>query len=153
MTPSYVYVAYPRFVLDLRSGTYKSPSVPPPRPYRKMVVHSPNQFEVQRAAAAAAAANETAVNTAPDAATAAGVPPSVLAASTAASNAGAVRSAIEEEAQDTTETGDLLGGAHDFDVWHGDIPPGQRIQADIHTTGDERNQHFNVTTRRGISKE
>ena len=63
---------FPSFVLDLRSGTYKSPTVPPSRPYiRKMVVHSPNQFQVQRGAAAAAAAT----------AASQGVPPSVLALS------------------------------------------------------------------------
>ena len=111
-----------------------------------MVVHSPNQFEVQCTAAAAAAAAAATANT--DGAGAVpqptAVPPSVLAASRAAASAGAVRSAIE----DVAEEADLLGGDQDqgFGAWTGEVPSGRSIEADVHATGEEINS--NITTRR-----
>ena len=100
-----------------------------------MVVHSPNQFQVQRTAAAAAA-TAAATPVSPS------VPPSVLAASTdAAASAGAVRSAIEDVA--ATEDADLLGEAHGFDAWT--APPGQRVEAEVHSGREE--EHSNVTVR------
>ena len=120
---SCAYVAYP-VILDLRSGSRKSSSVPPPRPYKKraMVVHSPDKFEVQRAAAAAASAASLAPASTP---TPSDVPPSVLAtASSAATRAGLSAS--------TPATGDLLGTAHGFDAWHGTAPPDAQVLSLIH---------------------
>ena len=76
-----------------------------------MVVHSPDKFEVQRAAAAAAAA-------AP-AQTPGGVPPSVLASGTSTA------ASVSDE---------LL--ARDFDSWNGVHPP--TTQAQVHSGGEER---------------
>ena len=149
MTPSYVYVAcvyayvavLPSFsTLDLRSGHRKTPTVPPPRSRRAMVVHSPNQFEVQRTAAAAAAVAAANAQGPPDEQVQR--PADVLAVSNAAANASAVRSAIE----DVSEEADLLGGGQDFDVWTGGVATGRSIEADVHAAGDRINS--NVTTRR-----
>ena len=108
-----------------------------------MVVHSPNQFQVQRTAAAAAAAATAAAGAPADAATLQpDVPPSVRAAADAAANAAAVRSSIEDVAEEV----DLLGGGQDFDTWTGEVASGRSIEADVHAAKDEINA--NVTTRR-----
>ena len=99
-----------------------------------MVLHSPDKFEVQRAAAIAAQHGA--------------VPPAVLAAG-AAAGAGA------GDAQNTgtgVQTEDLLGDAatvHDFDNWTEEIPPGQ-VRADVHAAREDGDTgNVNVTTRRG----
>ena len=63
------------------------------------------------------------------------------------SQAGAVRSAIEDITGEQDTTTDLLGGAQDFDTWNGDIPPGQQIQAEIHSEKED-GVSANVTVRR-----
>ena len=113
--------------LDLRSGLYKSPSVPPPRrrhPAPDMVVHTPSKLEVLRQTAAerrAAAADD--------------VPASVRAAAPAAP--------AQALPADHPE-------ANEFDIWNGDTPPGLEIQAEIHPAlGD----HSNITTRRTVQRD
>ena len=135
-------------ILDLRSGAHKSPTVPPPRAYRKrtMVVHTPTKLEALRQSAAErrAAASESEV------------PPSVAAAAAAAAAAntadGAVDTVAVEVRQDPS-VDDLLSGGitHDFDAWDGDLPPGARTgitRAEVHGSAIE-DEHANVTTRKG----
>ena len=89
-----------------------------------MVVHSPNPFDVQRAAAAAAAAAQTG-----------NVPPAVLAAGAAA------------QPEPVVETEDLLGDNEDFEAWDTNVPPARRLHVDVHAEEDGHTD--NVTTRRG----
>ena len=102
-----------------------------------MVVHSPDKFEVQRAAQAAATAAADQAARQPQG----NVPPSVLGAGAAA--AAGSTTAVSTNAGDV----DLLGDEaveHDFDAWDGDNPPA-RHQALVHSGSD---QNPNVTTRR-----
>ena len=90
-----------------------------------MVVHSPDKFEVQRAAAVAAQQGNAGT-----------VPPAVLAAGAAEANVAA-----------EVDTGDLLGDATTVHDW--DQPPDRRVQVDVHAARGGEEQNINVTTRRG----
>ena len=57
-----------------------------------------------------------------------------------------MRSAIEDVAAAESLDADLLGETHDFDAWTGTVPPGQRVEAEVHS-GREEEEHANVTTR------
>ena len=99
-----------------------------------MVVHSPDKFEVQRAAAAAAAATAAATG-------GAATPPSVTAAGSAAVAGDAVATPASGAAGGVDE--DLLGDSttvHDFAAL--------QLQAEVHAGTDGR-EDDNVTLRRG----
>ena len=105
-----------------------------------MVVHSPDKFEVQRAAqaqasAAATAAQLQAARQAAEPQASGGVPPSVLGAGTASPDL-------------ASEEADLLGGDEvaDFDAWDGDKPPA-RTHIEVHAAS-EQDVSSNVTIRR-----
>ena len=133
MTPSYVYVAatvrayvvLPTFILDLRSGSHKSPSVPPPRPYhrKKMVVHSPKKDARQPAGAVGGAASGTHDDPV--------VPPSVRAAATSA----ATSQQFEADLLGATGGGPASSGAK------------IEVQADVHAVeGEEIRRQDNGLT-------
>ena len=133
MTPTLVlptdYVAFSltRVILDLRSGALKSPSVPPPRPYRKkMVVHSPKK------------SHQTGQEGT--------VPPSVAAAATAVSPLPQASPAGRAEE-------DLL---QDFAAWDGENPPGATARrapvkedAHVHVNANVNIEENNLTGDRG----
>ena len=100
--------------LDLRSGSRKSQTVPPPRPYRKkvreMVIHSPKNFPVRPVDG-------------PDGT----VPPSVAAAGAAASTAATAGTAGAAAASSSTPVADDLLH-HDFDAWDSVNPTGTRAR-------------------------
>ena len=105
------YRFHPRLVLDLRSGSRKSSTVPPPRPYkRKMVIHSPVKPATPQPVPGA-------------------VPPAVAAAAAATAadqEADLIGGLGEDRREDTLR--------HDFDAWDGDIPAGERVRVQVHAS-------------------